>query len=113
MTATIVKNIEAYAKLSVEEQYGKNIGGQKEELLKQLKKVDATHADIVVAIDYLTNVYGTLLAKQSQADAARFALLVRALENNRVLSKDTLESLAKQLKAINDEAENTSKEEDK
>jgi len=107
MTALAVQNIEEYAKLSVEEQMGKDIGNAKAELLGRLDKVTVSHGDLVMAVDYLTNVYGTLLTRQAQADSARFALLVRALEQNRVLSQDVLKSITDQLKAINDEEKST------
>ena len=100
---TIVGDIENYAKLVVEEQYGKSTSLDREKMLNSFATVPATRADIAVAIDHLTNVYGTLMQKQAQADAARFALLVRALEQNRVLSKDVMKSLTEQLKTINDE----------
>jgi len=100
---SVIDDIEQYAKLVVEEQYGNDTKDEQKKLLDSLEKVPVTRADLAESVDYLTNIYGTLLKKQAQADSARFALLVRSLEQNRVFSKEVLESLNKQLKAINDE----------
>lgn len=103
--ADIIDSIESYAKLKVEEQKGTDVTKDIADLLTSLDKVPATHKDIARTVDYLTGIFGTLLQQSASTDAARFSLLVRSLEKNRVLSKDVLESIKDQLKAMNDEQE--------
>ena len=99
----ITEDIEQFAKLVVEQQYGKDTKDEQTALLAELDKEQATKADIVQAVDYLTGIYSALNQRKANADVARFALLIRALEQNRVLSKDVLKSVKKQLEAINSE----------
>lgn len=68
-----------------------------------LAQVPATYNDLEDAVSYLIASYSKMLYRNSVADKSRMEVLTRALEANRVLSKNVLASMHDQLDAINDE----------
>lgn len=106
----IIKLIEEDAKLTYKEQVKhEDVSEERKQLEEQYSKQPATLFDVDKASVYIINEFMNATEPMYVANKARYDLLVRALEKNRVLSKDVLESIKQQLKAINDEEKKEAK----
>lgn len=100
----IIKLIEEYSKLTAREQLnGEDVSKEREQLDDTYSKQPATLTDVGRASIYIINAFMNATQPMYVANKARYDLIVRALEKNRVLSKDVLDSVKQQLKAINSE----------
>lgn len=100
----IIKLIEEDSKLTFKEQVnGEDVSKERKQLEDTYSKQPATLMDVDKAAIYIINAFMNATEPMYVANKARYDLLVRALEKNRVLSKDVLESVKQQLEAINSE----------
>lgn len=100
---TIVDAVDKMAGLYLKRSNGEDVDNEIKKYKAQLGAIHASWSDVEDAVQYVVNSYAQLLYSNSVADRARWETILRALETNRVLSKDVLTSVHEQIDAINKE----------
>lgn len=100
---TIVDAIDKIAGLYLQQSQGKNVDNELKKYKAELGAIHASWSDVQDAVQYVVNSYAQLLYSNSVADRGRWETVLRALETNRVLSKEVLASVHEQIDAINKE----------
>ena len=93
-----------YASIIYSEQKdGVSLDKEKAALRAKYGKNPASKFDVAEAVFYMLSQFDSTLRPTIVANNARYDLLIRSLETNRVLSKDVLDSIKDQLEAIRKE----------
>lgn len=100
---TIVDAIDTMAGLYLKQDNGEDVKDEIKKYKAQLGAIHASWSDVDDAVQYVVSSYAQLLYNNAVADKGRWETVLRALESNRVLSKDVLNSVHEQIDAINKE----------
>lgn len=90
--------------------YGKKDKEAKDKELETFKEEykdkEVSAYDLAEAVVYMTQQYVDVQHQVDKKNTARYDVIVRALESNRILSKNNLKSIKEQLKTIDEEGIN-------